>query len=135
MGAVRGMVLGLALLAATGCSDSVTGPSVELDAQVTLAPGDTVRLTGTVLLLRFDGVEGDSRCPADAICILGGDAVARVTVIAGDTRRSYDLHTGSLQPAHHDGYTITLVELSPYPFSARPIAPGEYRLTVRVTRR
>lgn len=44
------------------------------------------------------------------------------------------LHTGSLQPVRHDSLTITLVELSPYPFSSRTIQPGEYRATLQVTR-
>jgi hypothetical protein len=134
MGTARGLMLGLALLACAGCSDSVTGPTVELNAEATLAPGESVRVESTNLSLRFEGVEGDSRCPADAICILGGDAVARVTVIAGDTQRSYELHTGSMQPVRHDAFVIAMVTLAPYPFSARPIAPGDYRLTVRVTR-
>lgn len=134
MGWGRGIVLGLALAAAAGCSESATGPTVDVHAEATLAPGETVRVAGTLMLLRFDGVEGDSRCPADALCVLGGDAVARITATVGGRTARYELHTGPLEPVRHEGYTIALVALSPYPFSARPIAPDEYRLTVRVTR-
>jgi hypothetical protein len=34
----------------------------------------------------------------------------------------------------HDGVTIALVQLTPYPFSSRTIAPGDYRATLKVTR-
>jgi hypothetical protein len=44
------------------------------------------------------------------------------------------VHTGDLKPVTHDDLTIHLVELAPYPFSSRTIAPNEYRATLRVTR-
>ena len=44
------------------------------------------------------------------------------------------LQTGDLRPVVHNGLTIALVQLSPYPFSARTIAPDEYRATLKVTR-
>lgn len=136
MTVARSWVFGLAMLALTGCKedDTVTAPTAPVDAQVTLAPGGTARIEGTSLTLRFDRVEGDSRCPADAMCIQGGDAVVHVAVVAGDVARPYELHTGSMAPVQHDAYTLTMIELAPYPFSARPIEPGDYRLTVRVTR-
>jgi hypothetical protein len=43
------------------------------------------------------------------------------------------LQTGDLRPVVHNGLTIALVQLSPYPFSARTIAPEEYRATLKVT--
>jgi hypothetical protein len=87
------------------------------------------------ITLRFDGVSGDSRCPVDAICIQGGDALVRIAVIP--TRggsQDYALHTGDMRPVTHDDLEIALVELSPYPFSSRPILPSDYRVKLRVTR-
>ena len=48
--------------------------------------------------------------------------------------QAYALHTGDMRPVAHDDLTIALVELSPYPFSAQPIQPGDYRATLRVSR-
>ena len=124
----------MAAALSTACDESVTGPTVALDATFTLAPGSAVRIGDTSLQVQFHGVEGDSRCPADALCIQGGDAVVRVSVSSGGTRRDYELHTGSMQPVRHDNVTITLVALAPYPFSSRTIAPGDYRASLRVTR-
>jgi hypothetical protein len=39
-----------------------------------------------------------------------------------------------VKPVVHEGLTIALVELMPYPFSARTIAPTDYRATLTVTR-
>ena len=78
---------------------------------------------------------GDSRCPADAICIQGGDALVRIDVqSAAAGQGTYDLHTATMQPVRHGELTIALVNLSPYPFSSRPILPDDYRATFKITR-
>jgi hypothetical protein len=90
---------------------------------------------GAGFRLEFRGVSGDSRCPADAVCILGGDAIVHVRVL--DTPQAdYELHTGdsSRGSATHRQARIELLELQPYPFSTRSIAPADYRATLRVTR-
>lgn len=122
------------LLIATACDESPSGPTAGLDTAFTLAPRQTTAIAGTDMTVRFDGVAGDSRCPADAICILGGDAQVQITVEGIGARRHHDLHTGTMAPVRHDDFTIALIELAPYPFSSRTIAPGEYRATLRVTR-
>ena len=115
-----------------GCDESLTGPS--LDEDFTLAPGEVAAIVDAGARVRFDRVDGDSRCPADVACVQGGDALVRITVIERSTERAYELHTGSMAPVTHDGVTIALVQLQPYPFSSRTIEPGDYRATLRVTR-
>lgn len=126
----------LCLWAAMACHDTRPGePTRPIDAQLTLAPGQSSMVEGSSLRIGFVGVSGDSRCPADALCIQGGDAVVRIQVVNGATA-SYELHTGneSRSAVAHAGYRIALTELQPYPFSSRPIGPGDYRATLRVTR-
>lgn len=130
---MRRVWLLLALLVLSSCR-GVTGPSVPFDQPFRLAPGEQVRLRDTGISIAFVGVEGDSRCPADVFCIQGGDALVKVRVIAGGRTTSYDLHTGDMKPVVDQGLTIALVELSPYPFSTRAIAPKDYRATLQVSR-
>jgi hypothetical protein len=130
---MRSVLLVLAL-GAIGCDESVTGPTVPLNREFELAPGQSALVEDVRVTVRFNGVSDDSRCPADAVCILGGDAIVHVTATSRQTSRDYELHTGSMRPVQHDGLTISLVQLQPYPFSARTIAPGDYRATLRVTR-
>lgn len=121
------------LLLATACSGNSPARPSPVDLEVVLAPGQTSRVAGD-LTVRFVAVIGDSRCPADAICIQGGDAIVRLDVGAGRARAERDLHTGSMQPALFEGVRIELLQLSPYPFSGRTIEQDEYRATLRVTR-
>ena len=115
-----------------GCDESPTGPS--LSEEFTLAPGEAVVIAEAGVRVRFDRVEGDSRCPADAVCVQGGDAVVQIAVIERAAEWPYALHTGNMAPVNHAALTIELVELQPYPFSSRTIEPGEYRATLRVTK-
>jgi hypothetical protein len=123
------------LLAMTACSDESPAAPSPIDRQVTLAPGQTTAVEGASLTVRFEGVSGDSRCPIDAICITGGDAQVHIIVapVAG-VRQNYTLHTGDMRPVTHGDLTVALVDLTPYPYSARPIQPSEYRVTLRLTR-
>jgi hypothetical protein len=125
----------LAMVVLAGCDEGPTAPTVGLNQEFVLAPGEVAKIADTGLHIRFSGVQGDSRCPADAFCILGGDALVRIEVLSfGGGRREHDLHTGDLRPVVHEGVTIALVKLEPYPFSSRTIQPNEYRATLRVTR-
>lgn len=125
----------LACLALTAaCGGGPTSPAPPLTATFVLAPGETVTIPGTSTSLRFSGVEGDSRCPADAMCITGGDAVVVLEVLGGRAGLRAELHTGNMRPATVGELTFTLQELAPYPFSSRTIEPGDYRATITVTR-
>jgi len=110
----------------------MTDPS-RVDWTISLAPGQSVAVPDSGIQLRFDSVTGDTRCPADALCVQGGDAIATIAVIDDGAVSAYDLHTGHPEPVRHGPLSIALVELAPYPFSSRRIEPDEYRLTLRVT--
>ncbi len=132
---MRLLVLCVCLLAVTGCSgSSPTHPTVPLNTEFALAPGESRIIEGELLIVRFTGVTGDSRCPADAFCIQGGSADVGITAVSDQSSRNYALKTGDMRPVQHDVFTISLVQVAPYPFSSRTIAPAEYRATFRVTR-
>ena len=124
------------LLLATACDEkSPVAPTVPLNRQFTLAPGESASIEDTSISIEFMRVSGDSRCPADAVCIQGGDALVEVRVRNGNTAE-YELHTGdhSRAAVTHGDFRVELVGLQPYPFSSRTIQPGEYRATLTVTR-
>lgn len=134
--AMRAMVALICLLCVTGCDEkSPSGPTVPLNERFTLSPGEVARLDDADLRVEFVRVSGDSRCPADAICIQGGDAIVQIRATGGNSPELLGLHTGdsSQASALYDGARITLVELQPYPFSSRTIAPDEYRATLTVS--
>jgi hypothetical protein len=59
-----------------------------------------------------------------------------IRVLDGGATSAYELHTGDSSRATvtPNQLRIALVELQPYPFSSRTIAPGEYRATLSVSR-
>lgn len=85
----------------------------------------------------FVGVENDSRCPADAVCITGGDAIVRTRIVTGGTTRDAELHTGDERRASVTvgAYRLALTAVEPYPFSSRTIDPREYRVTLVISAR
>lgn len=131
---MRAATFAFCLILMTACGESQTSPTTPLNVEFTLAPGESRRIEGEPLTVTFVEVSGDSRCPIDAICVLGGSATVAISAASGFSTRSYDLRTGDMLPVVHEGLTIALVELMPYPFSARTTAPNEYRATLTVTR-
>jgi hypothetical protein len=130
------LVCALVCAIGTAACSSATAPSGPLDRQVAIPAGQTASVADAGVSIRFDGVLGDSRCPADAICIQGGDAIVRLDVDGLGRRATHELHTGDSRiVARHEDLTIALVQLEPYPFGSRPpIQPGDYRVTLRLTR-
>jgi hypothetical protein len=122
------------LLVLAGCLDDATTPSVAVGSEFQLRPSESVSVETTDLSVRFELVTGDSRCPADAICVWQGDATAVFSVKVGAaSSTSLTLHTtGEGRRGSADGFTLTLVRLDPYPYSSRPISLSDYRAQLRV---
>jgi hypothetical protein len=125
-------VLLVSILLLAGC-DSISGPTSSFSREATVPVGRTVSIVEDVAV-RFVEVTGDSRCPADALCIQGGDAIVKLRVMVDGRQRDVELHTGNTRPVSSQGLTIELLQLMPYPFSSRPIQPDDYEATIRVTR-
>jgi hypothetical protein len=134
---MRSIAVAFCLLAATGCDEKAsTAPTVPVNQQFTLAPGEAASIEETGLRVQFIRVMVDSRCPADAVCIWVGDATVHVRVFGGPATSDYDLHTANSEQStiEHGGMRISLVQLQPYPFSNRTIQPSEYRATLEARR-
>jgi hypothetical protein len=134
---MRPIVLVFCLLATTGCDEkAATGPTVPVNQQFTLAPGEAASIDRTGVRVQFIRVMADSRCPADALCIWVGDATVHVRVFEGAASSDYDLHTANSEQTtiEHGGMRISLVQLQPYPFSNRTIQSSDYRATLEVRR-
>jgi hypothetical protein len=130
------LVLGCSLLAGCGHDSNPNAPSPSpVNESVTLAPGQSVTIN-SALSLRFRGVVSDSRCPAAAICITGGEAVLAFDVmVGGGAEVKYELKSeGAGKTLTLSDYVIALELVAPYPIND-PIPPGDYRATVRVTSR
>ena len=55
------------------CAEGPSTPAdVPLGSEFTLAPGETALVGDDGLLVTFESVTEDSRCPMDAICVWAG---------------------------------------------------------------
>jgi hypothetical protein len=122
----------IGLLALGGCDLRLTSP--DLPATFVLAPGETARAGG--LRVRFLEVVSDSRCPADAVCIALGDAVAAFELRAEGQNIEVELAVVAPddRAVEFEDFVVEFLALGPYPFSNQPIPPGDYRATIEVDR-
>jgi hypothetical protein len=133
---MRAAFLLFAACVAAGCfTKSPISPSPGVQ-EFTLAAGQSATIPDSTLSLAFRRVSGDSRCPVDAVCIQGGSAQVEIAVVsAGGGSKDYVFETAGTKPVTHENLTITLLELSPFPFSSRTIEQSEYRAKLRVEQR
>ena len=118
------------LLLIAGCASPTQPDRVPKNEPFDLRLGETARTTDD-LLIKFDTVRSDSRCPMDAMCVRAGEAVIAVTLsTVGEIGVGRELDT---TPARSSttflNFTITLTELQPYPRSDRQIRPEDYVAT------
>jgi hypothetical protein len=112
---------------------------VAIGEEFTMTVHEVVVVDDTHLLISFDGVTEDSRCPTDVQCPWEGNAAVRFELsseIAEFAPQPRVLNT-SLEPRSTDfmGLTIRLVDVAPYPSAAgQPIDPESYVVKLVVTR-
>jgi len=80
--------------------------------------------------LCFDELISDSRCPANAMCIWQGTAVAKFSLTKNKDTYSFVLSTLAMPGTYNKdttmfGYKIEFVNLSPYPGTVPPPVPAE----------
>jgi hypothetical protein len=116
-------------LAVPGCGKSA-GSTVPVDGkEVTLQPGETVRLAGSQSTLQFLAVPEDSRCPEGVQCIWAGNA--RLSLKLDDTPFAINT-TVEPREAVVAGFRFQLVQLTQPPRG--DTVPGHYSATLKVTR-
>lgn len=94
--------------------------------------GDNVRLC-------FDSVITDSRCPANAVCVWAGSALARFSLTKNGESTSFHLATLKYGSYNKDtvlfGYKIEFVNLSPYPGTVpTPVPANQVKAEIRITK-
>lgn len=118
-------------LAGCGSAPSRELESVDPGADVTLAPGESVPVSGADLKVRFITVGEDSRCPRDVACMWAGEVKVRLDISEGmKPIRSVEVTEGG--NAEVGTWRVTVVRVEPQPVSTAKIQPQDYRVTLRV---
>lgn len=105
-------------------------------ADTTFALGVGQEASHGVMRLVFVGVNEDSRCPSDVVCIWAGNAAVEIGVWygMGPTARFVLNTIGDPDSVEVGGYRIALIDLQPYPVSTARIPPDAYVATFRFQR-
>ena len=132
-------VLLAASLTATTRADSErrTEPA-RLGQEFDLRVGQRAVFRKTNLTVKFAAVKEDSRCPSDVTCVWAGNARVELLLTNGRRTTSVTLNSNTAAPLPADstfaGYSVKLVNLSPYPLSKRPVARGSYVVRIIVSK-
>lgn len=97
-------------------------------------------LDNTTIQYCFDSLVHDSRCPANAVCIWQGVAIAKFSFTIYNTTHQFNLATLNVAAlsAKTDttisGIKIHLQDILPYPATTSPINYNHYRAILKVSR-
>ncbi len=111
-------------------------PQAALGKEFSLAIGQGVSIASDKLSVKFLDVTEDSRCPKGVTCIWAGQVSCVVEVIlSGNTDQIKLTAMGgstSMSPPV-SGYAFAF-NVEPYPEAGKPIAKGDYRLNLTITK-
>jgi len=131
---IKRMIITTGVLAAliyAGCEK-------DLELKSTLPLNDTLEISNfetlynyeNKLILRMDSVLNDSRCPLNVECVWEGNAEVRFLFTVDSIQTDFTLNTNGSMPFNADtvigGYSIKLLDLSPYPEDPGEILQVEY---------
>lgn len=121
-----------------------SGCETNLELKSTLPLKDTIDIANfetrynyeNNLILRMDSVLNDSRCPSNVVCVWGGNAEVRFLFTVDSIQTDFVLNTHGGNQFNSDtvigGYSIKLLDLSPYPEDPGEILQVEYYSEVLV---
>jgi len=129
-------------------SSPVTGP---VNTEITLAPGQSVAVTGADLTVTFHSVVSDERCPSDVECAASGPVAILLSVQQGDgtptdfTLQTFTDNDGRSPNVQFEGvtnrteigdYIIQILSVTPYPKDlTTKIEASAYRVGLLISNR
>lgn len=136
------------LMACQSSTPSSPEPAA-LNTEVTLAPGQSVAVTGTDLTITFHSVVSDERCPREIECAASGPVTISLSIQRGmDDTTDFTLQTftdldGRSPNVQFEGvtnrtevgdYVIQIASVTPYPQNLNTkIEASEYRVALLVS--
>lgn len=119
----------IATSALHSCSKSIE-PLTLGTFELTLRESRKGNFNGDNLKFSFDSLVSDSRCPANAMCVWQGTAVAKFSFSKNGLTHNFNLSTLNMPPTYQKdttiaGYKIEFMNLSPYPGTYTPPIPDK----------
>lgn len=110
--------------------------NVDLNQEFRVKKGEEVVVNGEKLRIKFDSVNGDSRCPTGVQCAWAGNAAVVIEVTKKNKQPLGATLNTTSNPREivYKAYKIKLVGLTPYPVHNQTIAPKDYEATLVVSK-
>ena len=133
------IILSIAIASLSSCAKS--GLLKEGKVEIGLNKCSNGRISGDNLNLCFENLISDSRCPANAMCIWQGAAVAKFSLTKNKETHSFVLSTTEMPDGSYRkdtillGYKIEFVNLSLYPGTVpAPVPDDQIKAELKITR-
>jgi hypothetical protein len=130
------ILLPVLLFSFLGCARNQVDTTTNVGEIFTIGLGQSARINGEDMVITFDEVIGDSRCPRNVTCIWAGVAISRVTIKYEGVNYSLALNQPGLTEQAKEvfiDYTLNY-SINPYPVAGKEISPRDYRLTMSITK-
>jgi hypothetical protein len=109
------------------------GLAAALNEPVQLAPGQSAVFKAEKLEVTFVELISDSRCPSDATCFWQGTVTVRLAIRSNGKTTQHEADAAN--DVTVDRYVVDVLDVLPARGPERQrIAPGDYRVTLKVTR-
>jgi len=114
-------------------SNSTSDDSLILGKAVTIHFQDTLKNNEGLIWIAFDSIN-DSRCPINDWCLWSGNARLSFTFAKDSLKTSFSLNTyrQDLRDTTLFGYSISLIDVMPYPHSDSLYVQDDYSATIIV---
>ena len=123
------VVLGLS----AGCANNVV--EANLGQEFSLRIGQAAQIENEQLVIRFNDIKGDSRCPRGVQCFWAGEVSCDVTVTyRGSSSDIILTQSGLTEPpaeSRYEDYKF-IFSVEPYPEEGKQISTADYRLKMTV---
>lgn len=133
------IIVSVAFTTLHSCSKS--GLLKEGNVEIGLNKCSNGRISGDVLNLCFESLISDSRCPANAMCIWQGAAIAKFSLTKNKEPHSFVLSTVDMPDGSYkkdtvlSGYKIEFVNLTPYPGTVpAPVPDDQIKAELKITK-
>lgn len=127
------------LLVLTACdSSSDTGPTADFfvgeGQRFILRAADTAGVNGGQLVISFDNIRGDSRCPASVTCVQAGAATVELTIQSLDRQDTVqiDVPPDGDAETNFDDFVVSIIEVSPEAMENVTLSLIDYSLIMAV---
>ena len=134
---MKQLLLSLLFISLLSCQNEEPCKTFELEKPVEIAFQETLTHCTESISVSFLDIIHDSRCPEDVVCIWQGFVEVKVTFsVKGLEKTAYlsssPSATDSPSEISVNGYTLKMMDVTPYPNTSAKFREEDYRLLYQV---